>query len=295
MKMSFRALLLPVILVSLLVSGCAGLPGMPGLPGLPTSATSTDTAIPLPTTTPTPTIVWFPPTRTPTPGPALATAAATPEMRPAVGDVAVKDDFSSQRGWQTGAMDGGTVAYGPDSLSIAIPDQAAALVSLHSAALPDNYYLEITASVSLCRGKDAYGLIFRSEGKQGGYGYRWIVTCDGQMRVERWRPSEAAVMQNWTDIGEGGALLSLRLGLWLYRDEMRFFVDGNYLFSAHDPTLTGKQIGVFARSTGQNALSVNFSDLVVRSITGYQPSPVPSPTPWVTKTITRMPTATPVK
>ncbi len=214
-------------------------------------------------------------------------------MRPNLGEVVLQDNFSSQSGWQAGAMEGGTVAYGPGNLSIAIPDQAATLVSLRSAPLPANYYLELTASASLCRGKDAYGLIFRSQGWQTGY--RWIIGCDGLTRVERWRPAEVAVVHDWTYIGEGGAPLSLRLGLWLWGSEMRFFVDGDYLFSARDPLMTGAQLGVFARATGQNALSVSFSELAVRSIVGFQPTPIPSPTPWVTVTNTRAPTWTPVK
>ncbi len=115
------------------------------------------------------------------------------------------------------------------------------------------------------------------------------------MRLERWRPSEAAVVQDWSYWGEGGAPLSVRLGLWLYRDEMRFFVNGVYLFSAHDPVLDGVHIGVFAKSTGQNALSVSFSDLVIRNIAGYVPSPVPTATVYVTLTNTRAPTWTPAK
>jgi hypothetical protein len=276
------------LLLSLLISGCAGLPGL-----LAATDTPGVTSTPPPTGTPTPTIVWFPPTKTPTPGPSYPTPAPTAEMRPNVGEVAIEDDFSSQSGWQAGAMSGGTVAYGPGSLSIAIPDQAATLVSLRSAPVPENYYLEITASASLCRGKDAYGLVFRSEGWQTGY--RWIISCDGQTRVERWRPAEAAVVHDWSYFGEGGAPLSLRLGLWLWGSEMRFFIDGVYLFSARDPLLVGTQVGVFARAAGQNALSVSFSNLVVRSIVGFQPTPIPSPTPWVTVTNTRAPTWTPGK
>ncbi len=276
------------LFLCLLISGCAVLPGM-----LPTPETPSITPTPPPTGTPTPTIVWFPPTKTPTPGFSYPSPAPTVEMRPNLGQVVVQDDFTSQSGWQAGAMEGGTVAYSPGSLSIAIPDQSTTLVSLRTAPLPANYYLEITASASLCRGKDSYGLVFRSQGWQTGY--RWIISCDGLTRVERWRPAEVAVVHDWSYIGEGGAPLSLRLGLWLWGSEMRFFIDGDYLFSSRDPLMTGAQLGVFARATGQNALSVSFSGLVARSIVGFQPTPIPSPTPWVTVTNTRAPTWTPVK
>jgi hypothetical protein len=270
-----------------LLAACAGLPGITPQP--------TDTLTPTATLTPTDTatIVWFPPTSTATPQPTPAEPVPpTAEPRPGLGDVVLQDTFSTNAGWLTGALEGGTAELGNHSLSLVIPDGAVTLTSQLNEAVPDNYYLEITATANLCRGKDSYGLLYRSDG--GLNAYHWILTCDGQMRMERWRTSEAAVVQDWNYWGEGGAPLSVRLGLWLYRDEMRFFVNGVYLFSVHDPVLTGSHIGVFTKSTGQNALSVSFSNLVIRNITGYVPSPIPSPTVYVTLTNTRAPTWTPV-
>jgi hypothetical protein len=270
-----------------LLAACASLPGITPEP--------TGTAAPAATLTPQPTatIVWFPPTHTPTPPPTPAEPEPpTAEPRPGLGIVAQEDTFSTNSSWLTGALLGGTAEIGNHSLSLVIPDAAATIASQRFETVPDNYYLEFTVTANLCRGKDSYGLLFRSDG--GLNAYHWIITCDGQMRLERWRTSEAAVVQDWIFWGEGGAPLALRLGLWLFRDEMRFFVNGVYLFSAHDPLLTGSHIGVFAKSTGQNALSVSFSNLVIRNITGYAPSPVPSPTIYITKTNTRAPTWTPV-
>ena len=269
-----------------MVAGCMDLPG--------TGPQPTDSPTPRPSLTPspTPTIVWFPLTKTPTPQPTPAQPPQpTPEPRPGLGAVLFQEDFSTTSGWQNGAFEGGTANFGNHSLSLVIPDNAATIISLRRAAMPDAYYLEMTVSANLCRGKDIYGLVFRSDG--GLSAYRWLITCDGLTRVERWRPAEAAVIQDWTYIGQGGAPLSLRLGLWLYGDEMRYFVNDVYLFATKDPLLVGTQIGVLARSTGQNPLSVSFSKLVVRAISGYVPTPIPSPTPDITLTNTRAPTWTP--
>jgi hypothetical protein len=290
MRSLTRGIILWAVLLGAVLSACAG--PLAGIAPEPT-----DTSTPTATLTPIPsaTIVWFPPTRTHTPQPTPAQQAQpTPEPRPNLGNVVLQDSFIDKTSWQSGVMQGGTAAYGNNSLSLVIPDAAATLLSLHRGSLPDNYYLEITVTANLCRGKDSYGLIFRSDGGISS-GYRWIFTCDGNMRVERWRPAEAAVVQDWLYFGEGGAPLVIRLGLWLFRDDMRFFVNDTYLFSAHDPLLTGAQIGVFTKSTGQNALSVSFSNLVVRSISGYVPTPIPSPTVYVTLTNTRAPTWTPVR
>jgi hypothetical protein len=47
---------------------------------------------------------------------------------------------------------------------------------------------------------------------------------------------------------------------------MRFFVNDQYLFSAKDPLLHSGSLGVFARSTGNNALTVSFTDLVIKRV-----------------------------
>jgi hypothetical protein len=46
--------------------------------------------------------------------------------------------------------------------------------------------------------------------------------------------------------------------------EMRFYVNDHYEFTIQDPTLLSGGIGVFARASGDHAVSVSFSDLVIR-------------------------------
>jgi hypothetical protein len=246
------------------------------------------TAEPFPTDTPTitisptVTIQWFPPTVTPTPGPQVPLQAPTPNQRPSVGDVVLTDTFSDSAGWQTYETSGGSATIAAGRLTLAAPDFSANMVSLRRDPIPQDFYLEITAATSLCRGKDSYGLVFRSDGAVSQY--RLIVSCDGNLRVERWRPNEAAAVQDWTPSGQvpTSGPSSLRLGLWMVGSEMRVFVDSVFQFVVRDPLLDGLQVGVFLRSTGANAATVSFSNLVVRKITGYVPSLVPSPTPIIT-------------
>lgn len=216
----------------------------------------------------------------------------TVDQRPATGDIAVGDNFSDPATRQTFETTGGTARISKDALTLAAPEMFASLVSLRRGVVPDDFYLEISASTSLCRGKDTYGVIFRSDG--GTSHYRLIVSCEGQLRVERWRPAEAAVVQDWTPSGQvpPAGPHELRLGIWMAGSDMRIFVNGVFQFQARDPLLIGQQVGVFLRSTGANATSVTFSNLVIRRLQGYVPSPVPSPTSDWTKTPTRAPTAT---
>jgi hypothetical protein len=49
---------------------------------------------------------------------------------------------------------------------------------------------------------------------------------------------------------------------------MRFYVNGEYLFSISDPSLPKGKVGFFVRSKEGNAVTVNFSEMDV-----YQPDP----------------------
>jgi hypothetical protein len=66
-----------------------------------------------------------------------------------------------------------------------------------------------------------------------------------------------------------GAPSSSRLGVWAVGNEMRFFVNNHYQFTISDPLLLSGSVGVFARSTIDWPLTVNFSDLVIYSVNMY--------------------------
>lgn len=285
MKLLFRRHSASLVLLLLLLTACSALNPPQVTPFIPTRS---------PTPQPSATIQWFPPTATPTAFPTAAPRQPTPDQRPSLGEVILRDSFNQPAGWLTGQFASGTVTAGKGRLDLVTQATAGvSLVSLRSGALPADYYLELTASPSLCRGKDSYGLIFRAEGEVSYY--RLFITCEGQLRVERWRPGEVGVVQDWTPSGQvpSGAPASLRIGLWLFRDEMRIFINDIYQFSARDPLLSGSQVGVFARAASASPVSVSFADLTVRAISGYLPSPVPSPTVFTIPTATRAPTFTP--
>jgi hypothetical protein len=63
-----------------------------------------------------------------------------------------------------------------------------------------------------------------------------------------------------------GAPSISRLAVWVKGKEMRFFVNEEYQFTVSDPMLPEGTIGVFARSAGDNAVTINYSELVIRSI-----------------------------
>ncbi len=252
----------------------------------PPTATSTETP------TPTATTIWFPATSTPTfivPTP----PPPTPDLRPGVGALTLKDDFSDETAWTTRRSELGSVAFGQNELTIAFPilENRFTLLSLRSSTIASDFYLEMTVSPSLCSGENSYGILFRAQSET--QYYRFQISCAGQLRLERVVGSEISVLQDWISTGAvpPNAPVTLKVGIWAARREFRFFINDVYQFSAHDPTFYEGMIGVFARSTGRTALTVNFSDLSLYAVEGFVPTPAATPT--IKPTATRAPLTTP--
>ncbi|HJW90556.1 MAG TPA: hypothetical protein VJ436_07930 [Anaerolineales bacterium] len=222
----------------------------------------------MPTLTPTvtATIVWFPPTDTPTAFPTLP-VTPTVDYRPGIGEIILRDDFSNGEVWSLGRTASGSAALGKNELTIALSSPGAYQASRRERPALRDYYLEITASPTLCRGQDEYGLLLRATSEQDFL--RFSLSCDGQARVDRLAGGAASSPQPWTQNGAipPGAPSVSRLAVWAAGKEMRFFINDIYLFSVSDPAQANGGLGVFARSGGDLAVTVSFSDLVVREVT----------------------------
>lgn len=247
-----------IFIICFLTGACASMPSP--TPNF-TEVSNTST----PTLTTTPTVVWFPPTETPTPFP-TPVITPTADMRPKIGKILFEDDFSSQTGWTLTQSQAGSVAYGNNELTIAIAETNAYLFSILEAPTFTDFYLEITAAPSLCKEVDEYGVLFRVSPAIDYY--RLSLSCNGQIRVDRIIGGQASSPQPWVLSGAvpPGAPSSSVLGISAVGDDMQFFVDGKYQFSIQDPLLTSGGVGVFARSTNNQAVTVNFSDLVVYEV-----------------------------
>lgn len=226
-----------------------------------TSLPPTETTQP----TPTPTVVWFPPTPTFTPYP-TPVITPTPDLLTDIGEVLLNDDFSTAEKWSLQTGSEGGVALSKDELTVAIKGSKAFIFSIREEPELSDFYIEITANPNLCKGGDEYGLLLRVSGTEDYY--RYSLSCDSQVRLDRVIGYTASSPQPWMlsgDVPPGAPSIS-RLGAWLSGSEMRFFVNGQHQFTVNDPMLRSGRIGIFARSTGANAVTVNFSDLVVREV-----------------------------
>jgi len=228
--------------------------------------------LPPPTGTPlpSPTIDWFPASETPT-AQVLATHTATPEMRPGLGGTAVTDRFTNPDRWDIAISDQASAAIQRNRLTIAV-QPGVYMISLRDTPVLEDFYAEITAKPSLCRGADDYGLLVRANSVAY---YRFALACDGTVRAERavyTRIVEQHVLQVPVPSGDAppGAPGEVRIGLWAVGAEMRLFLNGRFQFSVVDSTYRSGLIGMFARSTGATPVTVSFSDLTIQQV---NPSP----------------------
>jgi hypothetical protein len=240
-------------------------------------ASTLPTATPLPSATQTapqtPTIVWFPPSATPTRW-ALPTYTAMPEMSPGIGSLTLSDDFSDDSAWDTGISNRGSAAIGRNRLTLAT-EPGAYLESLRRDVNLGNFYAEITAHPSLCRGDDSYGILVRGIGLSY---YRFILSCNSQVSAERVNAGIKLPIHEAVPSGDAppGAPGEVQIGVWAVGSDIRLFLNGRYQFSINDRSFPNGALGVFVRSADK-PMSVTFSDLKVYDVDYVPPTRTPVP------------------
>jgi hypothetical protein len=248
------------ILLSLFVlSAC--LPEPTPLAAQPPTATATITVSP----TVTGTIMWFPPTATYTAMPVFE-VTPTVDPRPLLGDLLLEDSFTDKTQWQTTRTGVGSIAYGKGELTLAVAAERGSLASFRKTPQLSNYYLEIDILPSMCRDGDAYGLLLRASTPLDYY--RLLLNCGGQLRMERLKNGKYTILQDWLPSGQvpPGGMMHSRVGVWAQADELRVFVNDVYQFTVKDSLWKSGTVGVFARSSGESPLTVNFSNMAVYNL-----------------------------
>jgi len=263
MRMTFPRVL--IITCGLLLTACSG---------LGTNAITATPRPPTPTPLRTPTTVWFPATDTPTPQ-IVRTQPPTPEMLTGLGSIIASDDFSRSSTWNTATSDQGSASISRDRLTLAV-QPGIYLTSLKRDIVAGDFYAEITARPSLCRGEDEYGFLVRANAATY---YRFSLTCNGQAHAERISLKERHDLQDPVLSGDvpPGAPGEVRIGVWAAGPELRLFLNGRYQFSISDHNLSSGTVGVFARAAGDTPITVAFSDLEVRAVDYIPPTSTPSP------------------
>lgn len=267
-----RTLSLPILLIFL--SACSGL--FPAPAGTPS---------PNPTATASPTIAWFPATVTPTFSPTVV-LLPTEDLRPGQGETLLSDGFEDASLWSTSLTQNTSVVVDRGRITLNVRPGFFTL-SLRNDLMLTDFYAEIHASLNLCRGADAYGLIVRAIGTVDYY--RFAVNCNGQVRPERVHNGQLVPLQDWLPSGDAptGAPGESVLGVWAAGGELRFFLNGRFQFTVRDPVFLYGSVGVFVLSNGSTEETVSFSDLVITRVTYASPTPTVTSSP--TPTATRLP------
>ena len=238
-------------------------------------APPTETPIPTETAIPTETIVWFPASATATQL-SVPTYTGTPDMSPGIGRLTLEDDFSDDEVWDIATSDSGSASIHKNRLTLAV-QPGYYLASMRRELPLSDFYAEITARPSLCRGEDNYGLVVRGVGSSF---YRFVLACNGMIRAERISGGTRQPLQEPVPSGDApGAPGEVRMGIWAVGSEMRLFLNGRYQFTVVEPTFPSGALGVFVRSTGETPVTVTFSDLAVYEVNYTLPTNTPIPSP----------------
>lgn len=242
------------LLVLFYLSACAPIETTPFPIDTPTSVpTSTET------------IVWFPPTNTPTifPSPVIT---PTEELRPGLGEVLLQDEFDTGGAWSLITGETSSVSIINNHLTLALSEPSSFLFSTRHEPVFGDFYVEITASPSLCQAADEYGLLVRVSGSLEYY--RFSLSCDGRARLDRFYGGQISSIVPWVSHGiiPPGVPSSSRLAVWALGEQLRFFVNDQFLFSARDTVLYTGTLGVFVRTAGETPVTVSFTDMVVNHI-----------------------------
>jgi hypothetical protein len=243
---------------------------------LPTNLTvPTETALPTETATPTETIVWFPPSATATQL-AVPTYTGTPDMSPGIGKILLEDHFSNKSVWDTAASEHGSASIERNRLTLAA-QPGYYLASMRRELPLTDFYAEITARPSLCRGEDTYGLVVRGVGSSF---YRFVLSCNRHVHAERISGGTRLGIYEPVPSGDAPAAPGeVRMGIWAVGPEMRLFLNGRFQFSVSDPSFPGGALGVFVRSAGETPATVSFFDLAVYEVDYILPTKTPIPPP----------------
>lgn len=241
----------PIFLLFILLTACSALER-------PVLGTATPRP-PTPTPVLSPTVVWFPPTDTLTPS-ASTLATPTPDLLPGLGDVLYTDNFTDPANWS----DLGTDSVREGQLTLAA-SSGVYLMSLHQELLVSDFYAEIIAHLSLCRGADEYGLLVRAI--PAAY-YRFTLNCNGEVKADRIISGARVPLQMpflSSDAPHSGPS-EVKIAVWAVGREMRFFLNGHYQFTADDPVMPNGSLGVFVRASTDSPITISFSDLIVRAV-----------------------------
>ncbi len=222
----------------------------------PPSATNITTPTMMSTITPTPglTITPTPPPLSPD-DPRYGLNLAAPHYW---------DDFSSSLTWVGPNFDGAMNVWEDGRLRAT--DFLADKFLWWSTTIPDvdagNLYVEVTAEVNKCSGKDAIGLAVRVDPDNRNSGYTLEFSCDGSYRIRKLVAGTIQTLLEWTssDLILSGPDTTNVLGFLAQGSTLTVFANGEVLSSIEANAFFKGNFGLFSDAASTPGLTIYFDD-----------------------------------
>lgn len=231
------------------------------------AATATEAVI-VPTAT-------APPENTATPS-ATPTIPPTPDPNEGVGDVIYRDNLDGTGNWFW-TFEDEAASFGVSREQKQLNTVAKQSNTWRFTIGPDttkvgDQQIRVSAHTNTCADADEYALLFRGNSNADFTEfnfYAFKLRCNGQARLERLQGPNTSVIVDWTASPaiNSGANADNTLIVWAHQDQMRFYVNDQYLFSAQDAALTQGFYGFYLQDRTNGTMSVSWKSLEVRSIT----------------------------
>jgi hypothetical protein len=158
---------------------------------------------------------------------------------------------------------------------LAVPP-GSSIFRIREGLVVNDFYAELTASPSLCRGEDEYGLLVRASAVAY---YRLVLICNGTLRLDRVSGNSRQILQPAIPSSDvpTGTPAEIRMGVWAVGSDLRFFLNGGYQFSLNDRNYPSGTIGAFVHSVADTPVAVTFSNLTVYDVNYSAPIKTPRP------------------
>jgi hypothetical protein len=196
-------------------------------------------------------------------------------MKPGIGSLIFADTFTDASIWNTVDSDQASAIIQGRQLVLAV-EPGATITTLRRDVTLSNFYAEFNARIGLCRGNDTYGFLIQAAGSSF---YRFLITCNGFIHVERIKDSIRLVILEPVISGDVplGPPGEVQIGIWAVNGEMRLFLNDRYQFTLIERTFRSGAFGLFVQSKSDTPLTMVFSDLNVYEVNYIPPTNTPSP------------------
>lgn len=266
---------LSIVLILLILIGCAPQPTLSREELLVTAVAGTLTAEPTRTPPPSATVPVTPteippptptPSATPTPGPSpTPTAPVLPPNDPRQGlnisDPDYRDNFSQDGLWGEFPSEVTTNLIKDEQLEAI--DHLTDSAAWWSATLPtgSDTYAEISSKIGDCAGKDAAGIGLRISADLTS-GYTLELSCDGHFRIRRFSPETVTVLQDWTFSQAiiQGPHAENRIGFVAKGGSLSGIANNEFLGTIEDFTFFSGTFALFSNAAETPDLRIIFDD-----------------------------------